>query len=68
MADSEYIPIFRLYIEFESDHDWNEMREILEEWEQGGIAKIDSARNIEHWYDGADSPFSTKIDHESRRR
>jgi len=58
MADSEYIPIFKLYIEFESEHDWDEVKGILEEWEQGGI----------EGYDGAEEAFSVKADNESRRR
>tara|TARA_R100000687_G_C6408913_1_gene145473 strand:+ start:472 stop:648 length:177 start_codon:yes stop_codon:yes gene_type:complete len=53
---SENIQVYRLYIEFESAHDWREMREILDEWEQGAI---------EGW-DGADSAFSTKVDIDSR--
>ena len=62
------IKTYDVELKFESEDDRNQVCEILEEWEQGGIAKVNSARNIEHWYDGADSPFSTKIDHESRRR
>tara|TARA_Y100001951_G_scaffold91416_1_gene85379 strand:+ start:551 stop:739 length:189 start_codon:yes stop_codon:yes gene_type:complete len=49
---SENIKVYRLNIEFETEHDWNEMREVLAEWEEGGI---------EGW-DGADSAFSTRVD------
>jgi len=54
---SETVTIYKLNIEFESEHDWNEMREILEEWEYG---------NIEGW-DGADSGFGTRVDIDSRK-
>ena len=53
---SETVTVYRLNIEFECEHDWNEMREILEEWEYG---------NIEGW-DGADSGFGTRVDIDSR--
>ena len=53
---SETVTIYKLNIEFESEHDWNEMREILEEWEQGGIAG----------WEGADSAFGTRVDIDSR--
>jgi hypothetical protein len=56
----EYIRVYKLHIEFESEHDWNEMREVMERWEIGGAAQIDEAHNIQKIWDGADSPFSTK--------
>ena len=50
--NSERIKIYKLHIELESEHDWNELRGIIEEWEYGGILE----------YDGADSAFSVKAD------
>ena len=50
--NSERIKIYKLHIELESEHDWNELRGIIEEWEYGDILE----------YDGADSPISVKAD------
>ena len=55
---SETVTVYRLNIEFESEHDWNEMRDVLEDWEMTGIARVDGARNIERWYDGSTGNFS----------
>ena len=54
--DNEIIKVYRLHIELESEHDWNELRGIIEEWEYGGILE----------YDGADSAFSVKADIDAR--
>ena len=63
---SEYIRVYKLHIEFESEHDWNEMREVLEQWEMGAVAEIDEAHNIQKIWDGADSPFLSKVDIDAR--
>ena len=57
---SETVTVYRLNIEFESEHDWNEMRDVLEDWEMTGIARVDGARNIEHWYNGSTQEFSAE--------
>ena len=48
--------VYRLLLEFETKHDWEEVKGILEEWEEGAI----------EGYDGADSAFSGKADVDSR--
>ena len=53
--NNETIKVYRLDIELESEHDWNELRGIIEEWEWGNILE----------YDGADSAFSVKADIDS---
>jgi hypothetical protein len=63
---SETVTIYRLNIEFESEHDWNEMRDVLEDWEMTGIARVSGAGNLERWYDGADSSFSARADIQQR--
>ena len=63
---SKTVTIYKLNIEFESEHDWNEMRDVLEDWEMTGIARVDGARNIERWYDGADSSFSARAEIDSK--
>ena len=59
---STRVTTYRLNIEFYSEDDWNEMKDVLEDWEMTGIARVDGARNIERWYDGADSSFSARAE------
>ena len=59
---SETVTIYKLNIEFECEHDWNEMRDVLEDWEMTGIARVDGAGNIERWYDGAEPSFSARAE------
>ena len=63
---SKTVTIYKLNIEFESEHDWNEMRDVLEDWEMTGIARVNGAGNIERWYDGADSYFSARTEIDSK--
>lgn len=65
--------IYKISIDFESKHDWNDVREILEAWEMGLIAKIrEGGEPVEHpidiQYDGPDLPFCSRwsIVHDSR--
>ena len=41
---------YDIELKFETKHDWEEVKGILEEWEEGAI----------EGYDGADSAFSMK--------
>ena len=59
---SETVIIYKLNIEFECEHDWKEMRDVLEDWEMTGIARLDGAGNIERWYDGAETSFSARAE------
>ena len=63
---SKTVTIYKLNIEFESEHDWNEMRDVLEDWEMTGIARVNGAGNIERWYDGAASSFSARTEIDSK--
>ena len=47
---------YDIELKFETKHDWEEVKGILEEWEEGAIKG----------YDGADSAFSVKADVDSR--
>ena len=55
---STRVTTYRLNIEFYSEDDWNEMKDILADWEMTGIARVNEARSIEHWYNGPTGGFS----------
>ena len=57
---STRVTTYRLNIEFYSEDDWNEMKDVLEDWEMTGIARVNEARNIEHWYNGSTQEFSVE--------
>ena len=55
---STRVTTYRLNIEFYSEDDWNEMKDVLEDWEMTGIARVDAAGKIERWYNGSTGNFS----------